>query len=373
VGLGSSVFHPEASRMARLASGGRHGMAQSLFQVGGNFGTALGPLLAAFIVLRYGQRSVAWFSLAAMLAMIVLVRVGNWYSRVRRAKAKARGTHAEAAPTLTRRQIGLAIVVLLTLIFSKYFYLASLTSYYTFYLMHKFGVSVQTAQLLLFVFLGAVAVGTIIGGPVGDRIGRKYVIWCSILGVLPFTLALPFANLFWTAILTIVIGVVLASAFSAIVVYAQELMPGRVGTVAGLFFGFAFGMGGVGAAVLGELADWTSIDTVYTLCSLQRRPQGSASECAARTLVQSRQHGPGHSHRRPLSPCATRPQCRRRPGQSRPARPDGGRCNAAGCCVPRRRVPPRRPARPRDPQRSASPRGRSRRHRRRAGGVVATG
>ncbi|HVJ42958.1 MAG TPA: MFS transporter [Dongiaceae bacterium] len=265
VGTGSSVFHPESSRVARLASGGRHGLAQSLFQVGGNLGSAVGPLAAAFLILPHGQSSVAWFSLGALLAIIILTRIGAWFGANRKAKAVSR--RSAAAVTLSRKQVGGAIAVLLALIFSKYFYLASLTSYYTFYLITRFGLSVQAAQIDLFVFLGATAVGTIAGGPIGDRIGRKKVIWGSILGVLPFTLILPYASLFWTVVLTIPIGLILASAFSAIVVYAQELMPGRVGMVAGLFFGFAFGMGGVGAAVLGVLADWTDIATVYRLCA----------------------------------------------------------------------------------------------------------
>jgi FSR family fosmidomycin resistance protein-like MFS transporter len=267
VGIGSSVFHPESSRVARMASGGRHGFAQSLFQVGGNLGASIGPLLAAFIVLPLGQRSISWFSLAALLAIVVLWRVGNWYVRSGAAIAKshaARGAHHSALP---RGKVIWALVVLIALIFSKYFYLASLTSYYTFYLIHKFSVSVQSAQLHLFVLLGAVAAGTIIGGPIGDRFGRKLVIWWSILGALPFTLLLPYANLFWTGILSVVIGLILASAFSAIIVYAQELVPGKVGMISGLFFGLAFGMGGLGAAVLGWLADRTSIDFVYHVCS----------------------------------------------------------------------------------------------------------
>ncbi|EWY41552.1 Fosmidomycin resistance protein [Skermanella stibiiresistens SB22] len=265
VGMGSSVFHPESSRVARMASGGRHGLAQSLFQVGGNFGSALGPLLAAFIVVPRGQSSVAWFSLAALLAMIVLWKVGGWYGRNLANHAKRAGKHATAS--LPRSKIVTALVVLGVLVFSKYVYMASLSSFYTFYLIEKFNVSVQDSQILLFVFLGAVAVGTIAGGPIGDRFGRKYVIWGSILGVLPFTLALPYVNLFWTAVLTVVIGLVLASAFSAIIVFAQELVPGRVGTIAGLFFGFAFGIGGLGAAVLGMVADAKGIDYVYQVCS----------------------------------------------------------------------------------------------------------
>jgi FSR family fosmidomycin resistance protein-like MFS transporter len=267
VGLGSSVFHPESSRVARMASGGRHGMAQSFFQVGGNAGSAIGPLLAAFVVVPHGQGSVAWFSLVALLAIVVLLNVGRWYRAARlRMAARPKGA-AHAANRLSRPRVVASILILLALIFSKYFYMASLNTYYTFYLIHKFGVSVQTAQILLFVFLGAVAAGTFAGGPIGDRIGRKYVIWGSILGVLPFTLMLPHANLAWTVVLSVVIGLILASAFSAILVYAQELMPGKVGMVSGMFFGFAFGMGGLGAALLGVLADQTSIDFVYAVCA----------------------------------------------------------------------------------------------------------
>ncbi len=268
IGSGSSVFHPESSRVARMASGGKHGLAQSVFQVGGNVGSATGPLLAAFIVLPHGQSSVAWFSCAALLGIAVLYNVGHWYKAHGLARLKPRGAAtaaAHAAPT--RRTVALTIGILLVLIFSKYFYLASLTSYYTLYLIHRFHVSVQSAQLLLFLFLASVAVGTVIGGPLGDRFGRKYIIWVSILGVLPFTLLLPHASLFWTAALTIPIGLILASAFPAILVYAQELLPGKTGTVAGLFFGFAFGMGGVGAAALGALADFAGIDFVYQVCA----------------------------------------------------------------------------------------------------------
>ena len=267
VGIGSSVFHPESSRVARMASGGQHGLAQSLFQVGGNAGSAMGPLLAAFIVLPAGQRSIAWFSVLALVAVVVLTRVGAWYKQNRTAAKGSSVKSGNSGSPLSRRKVSTAIAVLVALVFSKYFYLASLISYYTFYLISKFHVSVRTAQIHLFIFLGAVAAGTIIGGPVGDRIGRKYVIWCSILGVLPFTLMLPYASLFWTSLLTVIIGLILASAFSAILVYAQELVPGRVGTISGLFFGLAFGMGGVGAAVLGKLADVTSIDFVYRICS----------------------------------------------------------------------------------------------------------
>jgi MFS transporter, FSR family, fosmidomycin resistance protein len=265
VGIGSSIFHPESSRVARLASGGRHGFAQSLFQVGGNFGQSLGPLLAAYIVLPFGQRSIAWFSVTALAAMAILFKVGTWYRQHIVAGVKSASTAVRAA--LPGRRVKVALTILMLLVFSKNVYLASLTSFYTFYLIHKFSVSVQSAQLHLFILLGAAAAGTFIGGPVGDRVGRKYVIWTSILGVLPFTLVLPYANLFWTEILTVVIGLILASAFSAIVVFAQELVPGRVGAIAGMFFGFAFGAAGVGAALLGQLADATSIDTVYKVCS----------------------------------------------------------------------------------------------------------
>ncbi|HYS26905.1 MAG TPA: MFS transporter [Vicinamibacterales bacterium] len=266
VGLGSSIFHPESSRMARAASGGRHGFAQSFFQVGGNFGSALGPLLAAFIVLRNGQSSIAWFSIAALVAMMFLVRVGSWYKGSGAMHAARRAASARH-DAVSSRQVVTAVLILLALLFSKFVYLASLGSYYTFYLISRFGLTVQSAQIHLFVFLGAVAAGTIVGGPVGDRIGRRQVILASILGVLPFTLALPYANLFWTRILTVIIGLVLASAFSVIVVYAQELMPGRVGMIAGLFFGVAFGISGIGAAALGALADRTDIYYVYRLCS----------------------------------------------------------------------------------------------------------
>jgi FSR family fosmidomycin resistance protein-like MFS transporter len=265
IGSGSSVFHPESSRVARMASGGRHGLAQSLFQVGGNVGSAIGPLLAAFIVMPRGQGSVGWFAIAALTAIVLLVRIGGWY----RAHVPTHRTPrtSAGASALPRRTIVVTMTILGLLIFSKYFYLASLSSYFTFYLMQKFQLSAQSAQLHLFVFLGAVAAGTLAGGPIGDRIGRKYVIWGSILGVLPFTLLLPHANLFWTTLLTIVIGLVLASSFSAIIVYAQELVPGRTGVIAGLFFGFAFGMGGLGAAVLGELADHIGIEAVYGICA----------------------------------------------------------------------------------------------------------
>ena len=268
VGVGSAVFHPEASRIARIASGGQHGLAQSLFQVGGNAGSAAGPLLAAFIVVPRGQTSVAWFSAAALIGILILSRVGTWYRRNLAARPTGKSQRVKGPGQRTSKQIAVALSVLLALIFSKYFYMASLTSYYTFYLIQKFGVSVQSAQLYLFLFLGATAAGTLIGGPVGDRIGRKYVIWASILGVLPFSLVLPYANLFWTGVLSVVIGLILASAFSAILVYAQELLPGNVGMISGLFFGLAFGMAGIGAAALGSLADRTSIEFVYRVCSV---------------------------------------------------------------------------------------------------------
>ncbi len=266
VGMGSSVFHPESSRVARMASGGRHGLAQSVFQVGGNAGTALGPLLAAFIVVPFGQGSIAWFSAVALLAMLILFSVGRWY-RAKLVELKAKPKAVQKTSSLPRKRIVISITILMLLVFSKNFYMAGLTSYYTFYLISKFQVSVQDAQVYLFIFLGAVAAGTLLGGPIGDRIGRRYVIWISILGVLPFTLLLPYSNLFWTAVLSVIIGLVLASAFSAILVYATELVPGRVGMIAGLFFGLSFGMGGLGAAALGQLADMTSIETVYKVCS----------------------------------------------------------------------------------------------------------
>jgi FSR family fosmidomycin resistance protein-like MFS transporter len=267
IGMGSAVFHPESSRVARLASGGRHGLAQSVFQVGGNSGQALGPLLAAFIVLPHGQRGVAWFSLVALLAIVVLMRVSRWYKgRLWELRTRPE-KHGEGATGLTPWRVTSAIAVLIALVFSKYFYLASFSSYYTFYLMLRFHVSVRSSQIHLFAFLGAVAAGTLIGGPIGDRIGRKRVIWASILGVLPLTLLLPYANLVWTGVLSVIIGLVLASAFPAILVYAQELLPGRVGMISGLFFGFAFGMGGIGAAILGRIADATSIVFVYRVCA----------------------------------------------------------------------------------------------------------
>ena len=266
VGVGSSIFHPEASRLAYLASGGKRGLAQSIFQLGGNAGASLGPLLAAQIVAPYGQSNIIWFGLFALLAIGILLRTGTWYSRNLGSRKKRTIAPTEPLP-FSRARVATALVILLVLIFSKYFYMSSMSSYYTFFLIDKFHVSVQTSQMMLFLFLFAVAAGTMIGGPLGDRIGRKYVIWFSILGVAPFTLLLPHANLFWTGALSVVIGIILASAFSAILVYAQELVPGKVGLIGGLFFGLAFGMGGIGAAVLGRLADKTSISYVFQLCA----------------------------------------------------------------------------------------------------------
>ena len=267
IGMGSSVFHPESSRVARLASGGRHGMAQSVFQVGGNFGTALGPLLAAFVVLPFGQPAIAWFAIAALIAMVLLTMIGTWYGKTVKLAKQAPAKELEAMTELSKGTVRRSIALLMALTFSKHFYLVSITSFYIFYLMHGFGVSVQSAQLYLFLFLGAVAAGTVIGGPIGDRIGTRRVIWWSILGVLPFTLALPYVGLFGTAVLSVIIGLIIASAHPAIIVYAQSLLPGRVGMVAGLFFGLAFGIAGIGAAFLGWLADATSITFVYHVCS----------------------------------------------------------------------------------------------------------
>jgi FSR family fosmidomycin resistance protein-like MFS transporter len=267
VGLGSAVFHPESSRVARMASGGRHGLAQSLFQVGGNAGSALGPLAAAWIVIPHGQKSLGWFSIVALAGILILSGVGMWYARHQRRAGPKKAASARETHGLSQSRVVASIGILAALMFSKFFYMAALGSYFTFYLIERFHVDVQTAQLHLFIFLAAVAAGTIAGGPIGDRFGRKFVIWLSILGVAPFTLALPYVGLGWTTALTIVIGLVLSSAFSAIIVYAQELVPGKVGMIAGLFFGFAFGMGGIGAAVLGEMADWWGIEYVYWLCS----------------------------------------------------------------------------------------------------------
>ncbi len=265
VGFGSAVFHPESSRVARLASGGRHGMAQSVFQVGGNFGSAMGPLLAIFIVVPRGQSSVAWFAAAALVGIIILWRVGNWYAEHRRIAAGR--PPANTAMPFPKRTTIIALTVLMILTFTKNIYNASMGSYYTFFAIEKFGVSIEYAQLLLFIFLGASAMGVVVGGLVGDRVGPKVVIWFSILGVVPFTLALPYADLFWLPVLTILIGVIFSSAFSAIVVFAQELLPGRIGLVAGVFFGFAFGSGGIAAAALGALADVRGIEYVFWICS----------------------------------------------------------------------------------------------------------
>lgn len=267
IGLGSAVFHPESSRMARLASGGRHGLAQSLFQVGGNAGTALGPLLAAWIVVPHGQRYILVFSSVALAGIVILLRVGQWYARLLQERRSKRHSSDTPTKSLSRPVVIGSMAVLLALMFSKFFYQAAMTNYYTFYLMQRFGLSVQAAQYCLFLFLFAVAGGTIVGGPLGDRIGRKSVIWFSILGVAPFALVLPYANLFWTTVLSVPIGFILASAFPAILLYATELMPGKVGLVAGLCFGLAFGLAGIGSAVLGKLADATSVPSVMHLCS----------------------------------------------------------------------------------------------------------
>ncbi|GGE45039.1 FSR family fosmidomycin resistance protein-like MFS transporter [Pedobacter psychrotolerans] len=266
IGIGSSIFHPEASRMAHAASGEKRGLAQSVFQLGGNAGSSLGPLLAAWIIVPYGQFSVIWFSAIALLAIVILSYVGNWYRGFMIARSKKTAIQTEVS-RFSRNKVIFSVVILLLLIFSKYFYMASLTNYFTFYLIHKFKVSVQTSQIYLFVFLFSVAAGTLLGGPIGDKVGRKYVIWASILGTAPFALLLPHANLFWIGVLIVPIGMILASAFSAILVYAQELIPGKVGLVAGLFFGFAFGMGGIGSALLGKLADSKGIEYVFSICA----------------------------------------------------------------------------------------------------------
>ena len=265
IGLGSAIFHPESSRVARLASGGRHGLAQSMFQVGGNAGTAIGPLLAAFIVLPFGQKSVAWFSVVALIGMMILTWVGNWYAGERR-NAASRPIASRTLP-LPRGRVAWALIVLIVLTTTKNAYLSSLSSYFTFYTIGRFGLDVRDAQLMLFLFLGSSAVGVFLGGPIGDRFGARFVIWFSILGVIPFALMLPYANLFWTGVLTVLIGLIFSSAFSAIVVFAQELVPGRVGLIAGIFFGFSFGAGGLAAALLGGVADSHGIDYVYKLCS----------------------------------------------------------------------------------------------------------
>ncbi|MGF1923712.1 MAG: MFS transporter [Bacteroidia bacterium] len=268
IGTGSSIFHPEASRMAHAASGGKRGLAQSVFQLGGNAGSSLGPLLAAWIIVPHGQFSVIWFSLIALLAIVVLSYVGNWYKGyLEHLRERAKMQSQAVINHLPKKKVIAAVAILLVLIFSKYFYMASLTSYFTFYMIQKFNVSVQSSQVYLFVFLFSVAAGTLAGGPIGDKIGRKYVIWGSILGTAPFALLLPHADLFWTGVLIVPIGMILASAFSAILVYAQELIPGKVGLVAGLFFGFAFGMGGIGSALLGRLADAEGITYVFKVCA----------------------------------------------------------------------------------------------------------
>lgn len=268
IGMGSSVFHPESSRVAHMASGGKKGLAQSIFQLGGNAGSAIGPLLAAIIIVPYGQTNIIWFAFAAVLAIIVLFRIGRWYQEHLYLKNFSQvKSSSDLSPTLPKKRIISSICILLVLIFSKYFYMASMTSYFTFYLIEKFQVSVQQSQIYLFAFLAAVAAGTMIGGPLGDRFGRKHIIWVSILGAAPFTLLLPYTNLFWTGVLSIIIGLIISSAFSAILVYATDLMPGKVGMIAGLFFGFAFGMGGVGSAVLGKIADNTSIEYVFKICA----------------------------------------------------------------------------------------------------------
>lgn len=267
IGIGSSIFHPESSRVAHLASGGKKGLAQSIFQLGGNAGSAIGPLLAAFIIIPNGQSHIVWFCLIGILGIIALYRIGIWYSEHLSLKILGKIAPEVTLHHLSKRRIAVSLTILLVLIFSKYFYLASMTSYYTFFLIEKFHVSIQQSQFYLFMFLGAVAAGTLFGGPLGDKFGRKYIIWISILGVAPFTMLLPHVSLFWVGILSVIIGLILSSAFSAILVYATELLPGKVGLVAGLFFGFAFGMGGLGSAVLGKLADVTSIQYVFNVCA----------------------------------------------------------------------------------------------------------
>ncbi len=268
IGIGSSIFHPESSRVAHLASGGKRGLAQSIFQLGGNAGSAIGPLLAALIVIPYGQSNVIWFCLIALIGIAVLFRIAQWYQgHLNSTAMNKKVAKEEFYHNLSRKKVILSLSILMVLIFSKYFYLASITSYYTFFLIDKFHVSIQQSQIYLFAFLGAVALGTLIGGPLGDRFGRKYVIWISILGVAPFTLLLPYASLFWTGVLSVTIGLIISSAFSAILVYATELVPGKLGLISGLFFGLAFGMGGLGSAVLGKLADMTSITLVFKICA----------------------------------------------------------------------------------------------------------
>lgn len=267
VGLGSSIFHPEASRVAYLASGGKRGLAQSIFQVGGNSGTAIGPLLVILVVIPYGQTHILWFLILALLAIVVLSQIARWYKKHLIFRKANKIKVLEYPPRLRKKQVKGAIGILLVLIFSKYIYMTSISSYFTFYLIHKFGVSIPESQFYLFLFFGSVALGTFLGGPLGDRFGRKYVIWFSILGSAPFALLLPYVDLFWTGALVIMVGLVLSSAFSAILVFAQELLPGKVGMISGLFFGFAFGIAGLGSAALGYLADNTSIEFVYKMCS----------------------------------------------------------------------------------------------------------
>lgn len=268
IGIGSSIFHPESSRVAHLASGEKKGLAQSIFQLGGNAGSAVGPLLAALIVIPYGQFYIIWFCLIALIGIFTLYKIAIWYrNHLDEQRQKSTNSRGIIAHHLSKKRVVFSLIILLVLIFSKYFYMASFTSYYTFFLISKFHVSIQESQIYLFVFLGAVAVGTLFGGPLGDKFGRKYVIWISILGVAPFTLMLPYVSLFWVGILSVVIGLILSSAFSAILVYATELIPGKVGLVAGLFFGFAFGMGGLGSAILGKIADENSIEYVFQLCA----------------------------------------------------------------------------------------------------------
>jgi len=267
VGIGSSIFHPESSRVAYLASGGRRGFAQSLFQVGGNTGTAIGPLLVILLVIPYGQSHILWFLILGLAGTFLLYRIGKWYQKHLILRKENKIIIKDYPPRLTKRQVKSSIAILLTLIFSKYIYLTSISSYFTFYLIEKFDVSISTSQFYLFLFFGAVALGTYLGGPLGDRYGRKYIIWFSILGSAPFTLLLPYVNLYWTGVLAVIVGLILSSAFSAILVYAQELLPGKVGMISGLFFGFAFGIAGLGSAFLGFLADRTSIELVYIICS----------------------------------------------------------------------------------------------------------
>ena len=267
IGIGSSIFHPESSRVAHLASGGKKGLAQSIFQLGGNAGSAIGPLLAALIVIPYGQSNVIWFCLIAFAGIMVLLRIAKWYAERLSFNAKNKNAKETVQLNISKRRVIFSLGILLVLIFSKYFYLASITSYYTFFLINKFHLSIQQSQIYLFMFLGSVAAGTLFGGPLGDRFGRKYIIWISILGVAPFTMLLPYVSLFWTGVLSVFIGLILSSAFSAILVYATELVPGKVGLIAGLFFGLAFGMGGLGSAVLGKVADMTSINYVFKICA----------------------------------------------------------------------------------------------------------